>query len=102
MRLDSALRIQLEKFVKAFLLLDPEYATKISDVWIHHEVPSAIRKKLHLPNSDQGIDLIAKTNRADRNACRQKYFANFQHFTSLKTFSHQIFLMPGRQPTGRQ
>lgn len=50
-----------EQFVKAFLLLDPEYATKISDVWIYHEVPSAIRKKLHLPDSDQGIDLIAKT-----------------------------------------
>jgi len=24
-----------EQLVKAFLLLDPEYATKISEVWIH-------------------------------------------------------------------
>jgi predicted helicase len=62
-----------EQFVKAFLLLDPEYATKISDVWIHHEVPSAIRKKLHLPDSDQGIDLIAKTKEGEFWAIQCKY-----------------------------
>jgi superfamily II DNA or RNA helicase len=64
-----------EQFVKAFLLLDPEYATKISDVWIHHEVPSAIRKKLHLPDSDQGIDLIAKTKDGEFWAVQCKYRA---------------------------
>jgi predicted helicase len=64
-----------EQFVKAFLLLDPEYASKISDVWIHHEVPSAIRKKLHLPDSDQGIDLIAKTKDGEFWAVQCKYRA---------------------------
>jgi superfamily II DNA or RNA helicase len=64
-----------EQFVKAFLLLDPEYATKISDVWIHHEVPLAIRKKLHLPDSDQGIDLIAKTKDGEFWAVQCKYRA---------------------------
>ena len=62
-----------EELVKAFLLLDPEYATKISEVWIHHEVPSAIRKKLHLPDSDQGIDLIAKTKEGEFWAVQCKY-----------------------------
>jgi superfamily II DNA or RNA helicase len=62
-----------EQLVKAFLLLDPEYATKISEVWIHHEVPSAIRKKLHLPDSDQGIDLIAKTKQGEFWAIQCKY-----------------------------
>lgn len=64
-----------EQFVKAFLLLDPEYTSKISDVWIHHEVPSAIRKKLHLPDSDQGIDLIAKTKDGEFWAVQCKYRA---------------------------
>ena len=65
-----------EQLVKAFLLLDPEYATKISEVWIHHEVPSAIRKKLRLPDSDQGIDLIAKTKGGEFWAIQCKYRAD--------------------------
>jgi superfamily II DNA or RNA helicase len=62
-----------EQLVKAYLLLDPEYATTISHVWIHHEVPSAIRKQLHLPDSDQGIDLIAKTKSGAFWAIQCKY-----------------------------
>jgi hypothetical protein len=30
-----------EELVKAYLLLDPEYATKLKRVWLHREVPSA-------------------------------------------------------------
>ena len=62
-----------EHLVKAFLLLDPEYATKISEVWIHHEVPSVVRKKLRLPDSDQGIDLIARTKGGEFWAIQCKY-----------------------------
>jgi superfamily II DNA or RNA helicase len=62
-----------EQLVKEYLLLDPEYATTISQVWIHHEVPSAIRKQLHLPDSDQGIDLIAKTKSGEFWAIQCKY-----------------------------
>jgi len=65
-----------EQLVKAFLLLDPEYATKISEVWIHHEVPSAVRKKLRLPDSDQGIDLIARTKGGEFWAIQCKYRAD--------------------------
>ena len=64
-----------EHLVKAFLLLDPEYATKISEVWIHNEVPLAIRKKLRLPDSDQGIDLIARTKGGEFWAIQCKYRA---------------------------
>jgi superfamily II DNA or RNA helicase len=64
-----------EELVKAFLLIDPEYASRISEVWIHHEVPLAIRKKLHLPDSDQGIDLIAKTKEGEFWAIQCKYRA---------------------------
>jgi superfamily II DNA or RNA helicase len=83
-----------EELVKAFLLLDPEYATKISEVWIHHEVPSAIRKKLHLPDSDQGIDLIAKTKDGEFWAIQCKYRAESSRpipWREISTFTGLAF-----------
>ena len=51
-----------EVFVKAYLLLEPEYASKLKHVWLYREVPAAVAKKLKLPVTDQGIDIIAETN----------------------------------------
>ena len=62
-----------EHFVRAYLLLDPEYATKLRSVWLLKDVPSALRKKLRLPADDQGIDLIAETNTGDFWAIQCKY-----------------------------
>jgi len=62
-----------EHLVRAYLQLDPEYATKLRKVWLLGEVPSALRKKLHLPASDQGIDLIAETNTGEYWAIQCKY-----------------------------
>jgi superfamily II DNA or RNA helicase len=83
-----------EELVKAFLLIDPEYATKISEVWIHHEVPSAIRKNLHLPDSDQGIDLIAKTKEGEFWAIQCKYRAESSRpipWREISTFTGLAF-----------
>ncbi len=83
-----------EELVKAFLLIDPEYATKINEVWIHHEVPSAIRKKLHLPDSDQGIDLIAKTKEGEFWAIQCKYRAESSRpipWREISTFTGLAF-----------
>ena len=83
-----------EHLVKAFLLLDPEYATKISEVWIHHEVPSAIRKKLRLPDSDQGIDLIARTKGGEFWAIQCKYRAESSRpipWREISTFTGLAF-----------
>jgi hypothetical protein len=38
-----------EELVKAYLLLEPEYASKLKHVWLHREVPQAVAKKLKLP-----------------------------------------------------
>jgi len=65
-----------EHLVRAFLLLDPEYATKLRKVWLLDEVPSALRKKLKLPGNDQGIDLIAETNTGEFWAIQCKYREN--------------------------
>ena len=51
-----------EVFVKAYLLLEPEYASKLKHVWLYREVPTAVAKKLKLPATDQGIDIVAETN----------------------------------------
>ncbi|MBU3664401.1 MAG: hypothetical protein FGM15_00775 [Chthoniobacterales bacterium] len=65
-----------EHLVRAYLLLDPEYATKLRKVWLLDEVPSALRKKLKLPGNDQGIDLIAETNTGEFWAIQCKYREN--------------------------
>jgi predicted helicase len=62
-----------EHLVRAYLLLDPEYATKLGSVWLLKDVPSALRKKLRLPADDQGIDLIAETNTGEYWAIQCKY-----------------------------
>lgn len=62
-----------EHLVRAYLLLDPEYATKLRSVWLLKDVPSALRKKLRLPADDQGIDLIAETNSGEYWAIQCKY-----------------------------
>jgi len=62
-----------ECLAKAFLQLDPEYATKLRKVWLQDEVPTALRKKLPLHADDQGIDLIAETNTGEFWAIQCKY-----------------------------
>ena len=62
-----------EELVKAYLLLEPEYASKLKHVWLHREVPQAVAKKLKLPATDQGIDLVAETNDGEFWAIQCKY-----------------------------
>jgi superfamily II DNA or RNA helicase len=62
-----------EELVKAYLLLEPEYASKLSHVWLYREVPLAIAQKLKLPATDQGIDLVAETNDGEFWAVQCKY-----------------------------
>ena len=62
-----------EALVKAYLLLDPEYASKLKHVWLYREVPQAVAKKLQLPSTDQGIDLITETNDGEFWAVQCKY-----------------------------
>ncbi|OGV90342.1 MAG: hypothetical protein A3K19_09100 [Lentisphaerae bacterium RIFOXYB12_FULL_65_16] len=65
-----------EELTKAYLLLDPEYSTKLSQVWLHREVPSSVRDRLRLPDTDQGIDLVAQTKDGDFWAIQCKYRAD--------------------------
>lgn len=51
-----------ERLTQLFLLSQPEYRSKITHVWnAGSEVPPGVRRRLNLPNPDEGIDLIART-----------------------------------------
>ena len=50
-----------EYLTKLYLETAPQYKSKLRKVYLEKEVPSNLRKKLNLPDTDEGIDLIAKS-----------------------------------------
>lgn len=50
-----------ELLTKHCFHLDPTYRTKLRHVWFVKEVPPETRRRLKLPERDEGIDLIAET-----------------------------------------
>jgi superfamily II DNA or RNA helicase len=62
-----------EELTKHYLLLEPEYASKLKSVWLLGEVPTALAKRLKLPSNDQGIDLVAETKEGEYWAIQSKY-----------------------------
>jgi superfamily II DNA or RNA helicase len=83
-----------EELVKAYLQLDPEYASKLKHVWLGSEVPQVIARKLQLPATDQGIDIIAETHDGDFWAVQCKYRQDTDHsltWRDLSTFTGLAF-----------
>ena len=83
-----------EHLVKAYLLLEPEYASKLKHVWLSREVPLAIARKLKLPATDQGIDLVAETNDGEFWAVQCKYRQETDHsltWREISTFTGLAF-----------
>ncbi|NBR70937.1 MAG: hypothetical protein EBT75_02380 [Proteobacteria bacterium] len=62
-----------EELTKHYLLLEPEYASKLKSVWLLREVPTSLARKLKLPSDDQGIDLLAETKEGEYWAIQSKY-----------------------------
>ena len=53
-----------EVLTKLILTTKPEYTSQLKHVWLVSEgVPSEIRDKLHLPTTDEDIELVAETFR---------------------------------------
>ena len=46
---------------KYYLKTNPKYKTSLRNVWLLNEVDEVLKKKLNLPDLDEGIDLIAET-----------------------------------------
>lgn len=83
-----------EQLVKAYLLLEPEYASKLKHVWLYREVPQAIAQKLKLPATDQGIDLVTETNDGEFWAIQCKYRQDTDHsltWREISTFTGLAF-----------
>jgi len=83
-----------EALVKAYLQLDPEYASKLKHVWLQREVPQAVAKKLKLPATDQGIDIVAETHDGGFWAVQCKYRQETDHsltWRDISTFTGLAF-----------
>ena len=84
--------------VKAYLQLESEYASKLKHVWLHQEVPLELLKKLKLPATDQGIDIVAETYNGEFWGVQCKY----RHITDqsltwreVSTFTGLVGMCPG-------
>ena len=62
-----------ENVCKYFLQTAPQYQTKLKNVWLLKEVKEDLRRKLNLPSTDEGIDLIAETFDGKYWAIQSKY-----------------------------
>jgi superfamily II DNA or RNA helicase len=62
-----------ELLTKYYLQLHPTYVTQLKHVWLLSEVPIKVRRKLNLPDTDEGVDLIAETNEGTYWAIQCKY-----------------------------
>jgi superfamily II DNA or RNA helicase len=83
-----------EELVKAYLEIEPEYASKLKRVWLGREVPLAVAKRLKLPATDQGIDLVAETHEGNFWAIQCKYRQETDHsltWREISTFTGLAF-----------
>ncbi|MEI7912266.1 MAG: DEAD/DEAH box helicase family protein [Verrucomicrobiota bacterium] len=83
-----------EELVKAYLQLEPEYASKLKHVWLYREVPPTVARKLRLPATDQGIDIVAETHDGELWAIQCKYRQDTDHsltWREISTFTGLAF-----------
>jgi superfamily II DNA or RNA helicase len=84
-----------ENVCKYFLQTTPQYQTKLKNVWLLKEVKEDLRRKLNLPSTDEGIDLIAETFDNKYWAIQSKYRSDPKDTLTIKgdlaTFANLAF-----------
>jgi superfamily II DNA or RNA helicase len=84
-----------EDVCKYFLETAPQYQTKLKNVWLLKEVKEDLRRKLNLPSTDEGIDLIAETFDNKYWAIQSKYRSDPKDTLTIKgdlaTFANLAF-----------
>jgi superfamily II DNA or RNA helicase len=65
-----------ERLTQLYLKIQPEYQSKLKNVWRWSEVPDEIRARLGLPATDEGIDILAETHQGDLWAIQCKFHSN--------------------------
>ena len=74
-----------EYLTKLYLETAPQYKTKLKNVYLLNEVPTTLKKKINLPDTDEGIDLIAVTNDNEYWAIQSKNY-NKKYLLPIPTF----------------
>lgn len=83
-----------ERLTQCYLETTPEYRSKLKNVWRAKEVPDAVRAKLRLPSTDEGIDLVAETRAGEFWAVQCKLRTNTEQalrVADLATFTNLTF-----------
>ena len=84
-----------EYLTKLYLETAPQYKTKLKKVYLLNEVPTTLKKKINLPDTDEGIDLIAVTNDDEYWAIQCKYRSDPNQTLTIKedlaTFNNLAF-----------
>ena len=84
-----------EHVCKYYLQTASQYQSKLKNVWLLKEVKSDLRRKLNLPDTDEGIDLIAETYDKKYWAIQSKYRSNPKDTLTVKgdlaTFANLAF-----------
>ncbi len=63
-----------ERLTQLYLTIHSEYRTKLKHVWrAKEELPPAVRSRINLPRTDEGIDLVAETFDGDLWAIQCKF-----------------------------
>jgi superfamily II DNA or RNA helicase len=80
-----------EKLTFHILKSHPLYASQIENVWLLREgVPAELKKKLNIPNTDEGIDIIAQTYTGEYWAIQCKFKSSMEppNMKELSTFNN--------------
>ena len=84
-----------ENVCKYFLQTAPQYQTKLKNVWLLKEIKEDLKRKLNIPNTDEGIDLIAETFDNKYWAIQSKYRSDPKDTLTIKgdlaTFANLAF-----------
>lgn len=80
-----------EYLTKLILSTKPEYSSILKNVWIQQEgIPKEIKEKLNLPDTDEGIDIVAETFTGEYWAIQCKFKGQNQTptYKELSTFGN--------------
>ena len=83
--------LMFEQLTVRVLKTNPIYASKLQKIWLlRNGVPAHLKKKLNLPNTDEGIDIIAQTFSGEFWAIQCKFKASMEPPTmrELSTFNN--------------
>ena len=78
-----------EELTRLYLLADPVFVTKLTEVWHHTSVPRKVADELGLQQPEIGVDLIARTRDGDYWAVQCKFHQDRSQnvtYDELKTF----------------